>query len=326
MFKLIKVDFYDEFSCMMSDCPDNCCDEDWDIYIDDDAIEKYRQLGVPDLFAKITPDEPHKLIKKDHKCPFITPEGLCFFHRDYGEDFLPNTCRSYPRFASTYGDVYLETLGMSCPAVVMQVLGLYEPVVFPEKIYYEEQSEIGKIPEQSAAEKAARSLIARYAPGSDVLETYMKLYGDLSGGAKPGIKKRHEMLAILKERTASTPSEKYVSELFDDDSITFADKDEDPVRAEGLKAVEDEMDRISPCFSCNVNRMLLFEHLMLDSQNDMADTKKTVRRGLIIWILLLMSLDVLKNKDRIIDEAAIVECTYKIMRILDHGGDVLSYL
>ncbi len=54
MFKLIKVDFYDEFACLMSECPDNCCDEDWDIYIDDPTIEKYRQMHIQDLAEKST--------------------------------------------------------------------------------------------------------------------------------------------------------------------------------------------------------------------------------------------------------------------------------
>lgn len=68
------------------------------------------------LDSKITKEVPHRIIPQDGKCPFITSEGLCSIHGTYGENLLSNTCKSYPRFVSEYGDLYIETLGLSCPA------------------------------------------------------------------------------------------------------------------------------------------------------------------------------------------------------------------
>ncbi|MCR5300884.1 MAG: flagellin lysine-N-methylase [Lachnospiraceae bacterium] len=326
MFKLIKVDFYDDFSCLMSDCNDNCCDEDWDIYIDEETIEKYEKLGVPDLYTKITRDEPHRLIKHDHKCPFITPEGLCLFHRDYGEEYLSNTCRSYPRFVSTYGDVYLETLGMSCPATVQIILKLKKPVIFPEKIYYEDQNEVGIIPDRKENEICSRNIISEFKPGECMIATYKRLYRELSGGCGVQIKKKHELLAILKEKTYNTPSERYFRELFDGDH-TDDINDSSALEEDGiLTELETRLSEICYTYSCNVNRMWLFEHLMLNSLSDTPDNKEVIRQGLNIWILLLMSLEYKMNRKKDIDEDALVECTYRIMRIMDHGGDIFDHL
>lgn len=317
MFKLIKIDFYDEFACMMADCPDNCCDEDWDIYIDDETVEKYRKLGISELESKISIESPHVIIKNNHKCPFITPEGLCTFHRDYGEEYLSNTCRSYPRFVSTYGDVYLETLGMSCPAVVKQVLGCKHLIVFGEKIYYEEKTEIGLIPNVSDAETVARDIISRFEPGKSMLFVYRMLIKDLAEESEHIQYDEENLIQLLKKETSGTPSERYVTELFRD--IETVDRD---------RIVETEIltDRVNVLFSCNVNRIWLFEHLMLDSNNERSDQLGTVIKGMVVWILLLTALADKNSAYETTNDQILIECTYKIMRIVDHGNRLLDVL
>lgn len=326
MFKLIKVDFYDEFACLMSECPDNCCDEDWDIYIDEETIRLYEKTGVPDLWSAITPTVPHKLIKHDHKCPFITPEGLCTFHRDYGEEYLSNTCRSYPRFVSSYGDIYLETLGLSCPATVLKVLEYEKPVNFPESVYYEEGDRIGTIPKMTEAEILAHSVISEFGPGKSVIDTYQTICRNCSDNEPISLCSKKDMLVILKEITASTPSERYVRELFDKEYADFLSDADRLSDNPGLYKIESKLNEIYPHFSCNVNRMLMFEHIMLDSQSERPDRKDVLVKGLIIWILLLMALECRIKQDKSADDTQLTECTYKLMRIMDHGGNALEML
>lgn len=44
--------------------------------------------------------------------------GLCCLHKEYGESFLGETCKNYPRFASDYENLYVLALALSCPAVL----------------------------------------------------------------------------------------------------------------------------------------------------------------------------------------------------------------
>lgn len=324
MFRLIRIDFYDDFSCLMSRCSDNCCDEEWDIYIDDETIEKYEKLGVADLYAKITRDEPHKLIKHEGKCPFITPEGLCIFHRDYGEDFLSNTCRSYPRFASAYGeDIYLETLGMSCPATVTNVMEMKDPASFPAKVYYEDESEKGNNPPVSVEETIARRTIGMFLPCRNVIKTYLELFEEYRA-KECMIKNKEELVDILVQNTVKTPSERYVRDLFEgyDSGSSTAPAFED----KALNDIEDNIASILPLFLCNVNRIWLFEHVMLGVSSNGPDITDILKKGLATHLLLLMSIECSIKRGNEIDREMLNDCTYKVMRILDHGGEALEKL
>ncbi len=323
MFKLIKVDFYDDFACLMSECPDNCCDEEWDIYIDDKTIKLYEKIGVEDLDSKITATQPHKLIKHDGKCPFITPEGLCIFHRDYGEDYLSNTCRSYPRFVSTYGDVYLETLGMSCPATVEHVLKMTKAITFPDVIYYENNDEIGIRPDRTEAEKIAHDMIDHFNPGDSMIGAYLRILENMTGKL-PTIRSKKEMLRIMMEKTNGTPSERYAKALYSDEYINTADDMESAINGVNFYKIEEKLNESNEFFACNANRMLLFEHLMLDSISADPDREKTILKGLIAWLFLLYAFECIDKGEDMYKGTVIVDRTYRLMRIIDHGGAVLD--
>ena len=324
MFKLIKLDFYDSFKCLMSECTDNCCDEDWDIYIDDETYELYKKIGILDLDSHITSTVPRKLIKKDHKCPFITPEGLCLFHRDYGEEYLSNTCRSYPRFVSSYGDVYLETLGLSCPATVSCVLKYEKEIEFPDNIYYEENDQIGIKPDRSDAERTAYAAMKQFVPNTSVTGTYLNLIGDLAVTSCVRTCSADRMLTVLKDIMKGTPSERYVNELFPEDQMISGAGDILILDDEKIIETEKQLIDSNSLFCCNMNRMIMFEHMMLDSQSDHPDSDKVFVKGLIVWILLLMTFGYVNEQTEEYNGSRIVDHTYKLMRITDHGDNVLD--
>ncbi|MCQ2518003.1 MAG: flagellin lysine-N-methylase [Lachnospiraceae bacterium] len=164
MFKIIKLEIFDSFKCLMDKCPDNCCNEDWTISVDNETYGLYMQAGMPNLDSFISKEEPHVLIKKNGKCPFITPEGLCLIHKELGEEFLGNTCKSYPRFVSTYknfyNDLIIENIGLSCPAASDWLLGLDRVVRLEEKVYYEQKNELGRKAKELPAEKNMKNIIS----------------------------------------------------------------------------------------------------------------------------------------------------------------------
>ena len=140
MFKIIKTEYFDNFGCLMDKCKANCCDENWIISIDDGTYNLYKKLNICDFDKKISPDT-HTIIKENGKCPFILENGLCYWHKEYGEDYLSNTCKSYPRFVSSYGDLYVENIGLSCPASAQWIVSLDHKCEIVEQIYVEDETE-----------------------------------------------------------------------------------------------------------------------------------------------------------------------------------------
>jgi len=172
MFKIIKSELFDSFHCLMGKCPDNCCNEDWNITVDDSTYELYKSLNIPSLNQKISETSPHKIIKCNGRCAFFRDDGLCNLHATYGEEALSNTCKSYPRFVSEYGDLYIETIGLSCPAASDWLLCLDHICKLIENIYYESESEVGNRPPVQEAETFMQEIISIFANNSSFYEAY----------------------------------------------------------------------------------------------------------------------------------------------------------
>lgn len=175
MFKIIKTEYYDDFKCLMGECKDNCCDDDWIITINDEVYEKYKLLGIENLDDKIT-KENHSIIKKNGKCPFILENGLCFWHKNYGEDYLSNTCKSYPRFVSSYDDLYIQNIGLSCPASAKWVVNLDHKCKLIEKMYFEDINEEIENYVETPIEKLMREIVECFYKEDNFLEAIKEAY------------------------------------------------------------------------------------------------------------------------------------------------------
>lgn len=85
-------------------------------------------------------------------------------HKELGEKFLGNTCKSYPRFVSTYNnfynDLYIENIGLSCPAASDWIVGLERICKLDEQVYYEQKNEVGRKTKVLPAEKNMKEIIA----------------------------------------------------------------------------------------------------------------------------------------------------------------------
>jgi len=56
------------------------------------------------------------------RCPFLTSDSLCIIHRDFGESYLSETCRNYPRISRRIDGLLEKALALSCPEAARLVL------------------------------------------------------------------------------------------------------------------------------------------------------------------------------------------------------------
>ena len=42
MFRVDKLNYYDKFHCIMGKCPENCCEMNWNILVDEATYKKYQ--------------------------------------------------------------------------------------------------------------------------------------------------------------------------------------------------------------------------------------------------------------------------------------------
>lgn len=119
--KVLSMDWYDKFQCIGGKCPYTCCCTSWKIIVLEKEIEQYENLEHPfqeSLLKAI--DKENKCMcsqKEQEKCALLTSEGLCQLVIECGEEYLPNTCKIFPRITKQFGDVLERTVGISCPVV-----------------------------------------------------------------------------------------------------------------------------------------------------------------------------------------------------------------
>lgn len=125
MINSVKVEFYDDFSCIAERCSFTCC-EDWDISIDHDTYNKWmkdeEQSGALGRNVRVTKHrkniEYYIKMGPHRHCPFLNRAGLCDIVIDCGDDYLPKTCRMFPRQENNLKDFHEFSLSCACPSVV----------------------------------------------------------------------------------------------------------------------------------------------------------------------------------------------------------------
>ena len=124
--KALTPMYVQKFSCIGSDCSDNCC-TGWKVTIDKKTFNAYRQtknLKLADQLdthvkrirsqASETDYARMELNPTTRQCPMMDNK-LCSVQSELGEDKLSNTCFSYPRVSQKVGDFNQQSLTLSCP-------------------------------------------------------------------------------------------------------------------------------------------------------------------------------------------------------------------
>ncbi|MES2984042.1 MAG: flagellin lysine-N-methylase [Pseudomonadota bacterium] len=113
------------FTCLGSACPDTCC-QGWGMQVSIETIEKLTR-DAPELLGAITSGEAEFVMKRDpvtDQCVKLD-NGWCSIHRDYGEAFLGEACRFFPRVTRALGDTLVTSSTLACPETAR--LMLYTP-------------------------------------------------------------------------------------------------------------------------------------------------------------------------------------------------------
>ncbi len=125
--------YVSRFACIGPDCEDNCC-TGWRVTLDKKTFNAYRQVKLPALAERLDQQvkrqrsqasDAHyariELNAVNHECPFLE-QRLCAVQRDLGEDYLSNTCATYPRASRDFGGQIEQSLTLSCPEAARQAL------------------------------------------------------------------------------------------------------------------------------------------------------------------------------------------------------------
>lgn len=114
--KCYRISWFDEFVCLGGKCEETCC-RGWVIPLDENDLARLKKergrLGLS-LFLATAGWTRDKFNKGSGKCPFWDEDGLCRIQKSKGHDFIPWTCRSFPRFYRNYGMFEESCLDLSC--------------------------------------------------------------------------------------------------------------------------------------------------------------------------------------------------------------------
>ncbi|MCI7767585.1 MAG: flagellin lysine-N-methylase [Oscillospiraceae bacterium] len=125
-------DYYEDFSCIGSDCNDNCC-IGWEIDIDSVTLEKYLKLDGPlgdELRTNITRSEDGSdcfTLASGDRCPFLNDNNLCRLILSGGEDMLCEICSLHPRFREWFGERCEMGIGLCCEEAARIIINSDKP-------------------------------------------------------------------------------------------------------------------------------------------------------------------------------------------------------
>lgn len=132
--KYLTIEFFNQFKCIGSDCPDTCC-AGWGIRIDESSYKKYLSINT-EFGEKLK----NSIEKKDDKylfrlnenlrCPFLNEKNLCDIYINIGEDAMCDVCRTYPRIRNCCENTEFISLSLSCPEVARMLVEKQEKIQF----------------------------------------------------------------------------------------------------------------------------------------------------------------------------------------------------
>lgn len=126
-----KPDYYDDFQCLAGDCPDTCC-AGWQIYIDEDSLERYEQVEGPfgNRLKNSIDWQEGAFFQCGRRCAFLNEQDLCDLYAELGEDALCETCTRYPRHIEEFEGLRELSLSLSCPEAARIMLEKREKTTF----------------------------------------------------------------------------------------------------------------------------------------------------------------------------------------------------
>lgn len=152
-YKVLSIDYYDEFQCIGNKCEDHCC-KDWSITVDRKSYVKYQKLPASEFKNKLSGHiNRNRRAKNDYaygkinliekKCPMLSGDRLCEIYSKLGPENMCYTCRIYPRVFNQVDDILEQSLSVSCIEAARNLLLREDPIEFNLEV--KEVSEINLI-------------------------------------------------------------------------------------------------------------------------------------------------------------------------------------
>ena len=136
-----EPEYVGKFRCDASKCDAFCCQAHWGIEIDRGTYQKYQKITPKRkrqailAHLKYQPEaNNYRALSDDGKyCYFLNAEHLCSLQKEHGEDFLSDTCITFPRRLNRIDNVIERGLLLSCPVAAELALLSGEPIKFVER-------------------------------------------------------------------------------------------------------------------------------------------------------------------------------------------------
>lgn len=154
--KIVKLAYYDEFSCVGPKCIDSCC-KHWVITLTKREYFNYKKTDLsPELkavadtaFFRIRNGNDLQYagmkLKDNGDCPFLGDDSLCMLQKEKGEQALSFVCSIFPRINSRVGDeAFIYTCDITCPHVVELLIKHPEGLAVTEEEYKHDNPYIEK--------------------------------------------------------------------------------------------------------------------------------------------------------------------------------------
>ncbi len=127
-----QPNYFGEFRCIGSDCPDNCC-RDWRIDWKKEEVDKLKTAEncSPELKEIIEKsfasnealDGLYQVaLNEKRSCPLLTEEGLCRIQKELGVEYMSRTCMVYPRTYFAVEPVVYRSCYSSCREVMRHLI------------------------------------------------------------------------------------------------------------------------------------------------------------------------------------------------------------
>ena len=122
--------YLEEFSCLGSECPDNCC-HGWSIPVERETYVQLRSLrdkALRPIIQKVLHRGTEKASDQNYaylsttvnshaQCGLLSSDGWCKLQQKGGEQLLPDVCSTFPRSTKFLYDRYEQFASPACPEV-----------------------------------------------------------------------------------------------------------------------------------------------------------------------------------------------------------------
>lgn len=137
MLEPVRPQYAKKFRCIGNECEDNCC-HGWEVSVDKATYQEYQAIPALRLLLEEhfvlcnNRGEGHYAVVKQTAssiCPMLSVDRLCRIHKEYGPDYLPAICATYPRISRRIDGLQEQPLSLSCPEAARLVL--LDPELMP---------------------------------------------------------------------------------------------------------------------------------------------------------------------------------------------------